>query len=372
MPATRTYYITMSTNHWPLMDEPLRPAWADPYTDDHGTKEWLFPDPAPAANFDSGLFHNIGVSPSGLSPEYTANASSRQLPGSDALPSPDLANPYQAAVPAPGGKSNFRLEPGANITTQLAPAPVAVKAETRLRNQYHTAGVPPVSPLLSAELQQAAVTPPQAGDRTTRKRPRRKTLDDVEAALIEKDDALLTEEELTIKKKAQNRLAQRAFRERKETKLKELETRLLHSETERQMLLEQLEQIRSLFVLVHTQNERLRMSHNGGLDQEPLVSFPRTQKAFVEHMTKGKAHKVSGDTMNKVYDEPLKPGLKMLGVGAVWDYLQIKREEEKYEDIDMLEVMDLLKGSELCHGFGPAYLLLFVDSTLEQVAAKYS
>lgn len=68
--------------------------------------------------------------------------------------------------------------------------------------------------------------------------------------MIARDDSELTEEELQMKRKAQNRAAQRAFRERKESKLKELEAKLLASEEERQKLLDELEQIKSKIFLL--------------------------------------------------------------------------------------------------------------------------
>ena len=75
-------------------------------------------------------------------------------------------------------------------------------------------------------------------------------MDEKDAALIARDDSELTEEELQMKRKAQNRAAQRAFRERKESKLKELEAKLLASEEERQKLLDELEQIKSKIFLL--------------------------------------------------------------------------------------------------------------------------
>lgn len=71
--------------------------------------------------------------------------------------------------------------------------------------------------------------------------------------------------------------------------------------------------------------------------------------------------------MNKVYDEPEKPGNKVLAVGAVWDFLQIKAEEDGYEGIDMFDVMQTLRGKETCHGYGPAYKLDYVMEALEKV-----
>lgn len=203
------------------------------------------------------------------------------------------------------------------------------------------------------------------------KRQRGKVLNEKEAELIEKDDSLLTEDELVIKRKAQNRLAQRAFRERKETKLKELELKLLESEVERQRLLEVLEEIKLQFISVKTENDVLR-SNTGHRNNAPnsKFTFPQSQEAFVEEMMSGQNHVINNETVSKIYDEPQRPGQKVLAVGAVWDYLLLKIEEEEYENIDMMDVMSCLKGNEVCHGYGPAYPLSTVDEALKRVAAQ--
>ncbi|SGZ57640.1 CIC11C00000005168 [Sungouiella intermedia] len=211
-----------------------------------------------------------------------------------------------------------------------------------------------------------------------KKRPKAKKqfLSEQEALLMEKDDSELNDHELTIKKKAQNRLAQRAFRERKEFKLTELENKLLQSEEERQKLLEKLDEIKLQFISIRTENRFLRNSADlssaalgyGVALENSLFVFPKSQEEFITNMVEGTGHNVNQDTINKVYDEPLNPGRKVLAIGAVWDYLQIKAEEEKYENVDMIEVMSLLKGNEACHGYGPAYPLELVESVLNQVA----
>lgn len=197
-------------------------------------------------------------------------------------------------------------------------------------------------------------------------------LDELEAELMEKDDEYLTEEQIAIKRKAQNRLAQRAFRERKEMKLKELEQKLLQSEDERQKLLEKLDDIKSKYISIQTENSLLRSTgepHAGGAQMnESRFDFPQSQKEFISKMVQGKGHEINPTTVNKVYDEPQNPGRKVLAIGAVWDYLQIKREEEEYENVDLVEAMQLLKGNEVCHGFGPAYPLDLVESVLRQLA----
>lgn len=207
---------------------------------------------------------------------------------------------------------------------------------------------------------------------------RGKLLNERELALMNTEDSLLNEEELAIKKKAQNRLAQRAFRERKETKLKELELMLLQSEEERQKLLEKLTEIKHQFNTLQTENQRLRWStqsqnpsgSTAGGDSSNFL-FPESQKDFVDEMVRGKTHDMTRAQVNKVYDLPQAPGRKVLGVGALWDYLLIKKEEEQFEKVDMMEVMQLLKGTEVCHGYGPAYPLDVVDNALVCVAERY-
>lgn len=206
------------------------------------------------------------------------------------------------------------------------------------------------------------------------KKSRAKLLDEKEQALMEKDDSELTEDELAIKKKAQNRLAQRAFRERKETKLKELENKLLQSEEERQKLLEKLDSIRLQYITVRTENNFLRSGESAAALPpasaaasltQPKFSFPKTQSEFINEMVGD--HPVDPETINKVYENPQNTGSKVLAVGAVWDYLQIKSENNGYENVDLAEVMQLLRGKERCHGYGPAYPLELVDQAINQI-----
>lgn len=209
---------------------------------------------------------------------------------------------------------------------------------------------------------------------------KKQLLDEQDAILMARDDSELNEEELAKKRKAQNRAAQRAFRERKETKLKDLEIKLLQSEDERQKLLQQLDQIRQHNLTMQTENQLLRSgndapSHHIGLYAEHAnrgankFTFPQNPREFVESLYAGTSHKIKDETYNKIYEEPDEPGKKVLAVGAVWDYLQIKAEQPEYEGkLDCYEVMLKLKGSEKCHGFGPAYPLELVDKAINDVA----
>lgn len=205
-------------------------------------------------------------------------------------------------------------------------------------------------------------------DKGKSKRQRTRILTEKEEAVMAKDDLQLTPEELKIKKKAHNRLAQRAFRERKKNELKDLEVKLLQSEEERQKLLKVLQDIRQSYPKLEENLLRTNGEAQPEANQEDArFSFPITQDDFINEMVDRAKHNVQDSTKNKVYDEPSKPGRKVLGVGAVWDYLQLKAEDYEYENVDMYEVMQLLKGNEVCHGYGPAYPFEKVEAALEQV-----
>lgn len=208
---------------------------------------------------------------------------------------------------------------------------------------------------------------------TKKAKSKRQLLDEQDAILIARDDSELTEDELQLKRKAQNRAAQRAFRERKETKLKELESKLLQSEDERQKLMDELDLIRKQNILILTENEILRSRKDGSgpvaneaAGNEDKFTFPRTQLDFIEAMVHGTVHNVQPDKINKVYVDS---GLKILAMGAVWDYLQIKTEELDldFDSLDITEVMNRLRGHEKCHGYGPAYPLDLVNQALSDV-----
>ncbi|ODV81635.1 uncharacterized protein CANTADRAFT_24503 [Suhomyces tanzawaensis NRRL Y-17324] len=196
---------------------------------------------------------------------------------------------------------------------------------------------------------------------------KKQLLDEQDAILIAKDDSELNYDELQLKRKAQNRAAQRAFRERKESKMKELEAKLMESDKERQKLMEKLEIITKQNMYILTENELLRSK---GPAEEPMedykFTFPHSQNEFI-HELAGK-HKFEPQHIRKVYDSPEHPGNKILALGAVWDYLQVKADEYSidYDGIDIPLIMSKLKGNERCHGFGPAYPLELVDRVIAE------
>lgn len=199
---------------------------------------------------------------------------------------------------------------------------------------------------------------------------KKRLLEEQDAILLSKDDSELNEEELQLKRKAQNRAAQRAFRERKENKLKNLEERLHKSEADKELLLEELEMIRKKNLAMQTENELLRSSETG----KSVVSvgptdfnFPKSERDFIHQILKDQQHNFYESEKNKVYDSP-DDGEKVLALGAAWDYLLYRADSENL-NLDVVEVMSKLKGHEKCHGYGPAYPISLLDRAIKECSS---
>ncbi|EJS43522.1 yap3p [Saccharomyces arboricola H-6] len=185
------------------------------------------------------------------------------------------------------------------------------------------------------------------------------------------------------KKKAQNRAAQKAFRERREARLKELQDKLLESEKNRQNLLKEIEELRKLNTEINAENRLLLRNGNEKAtkpsrdqtdDTEHIYSFPTKVEFFTsiafEDKPKDKSINLPKD--NKVLmkqnahyvDEARK---QVLTVPATWEYLY-KLSEDR--DFDVTYVMSKLQGQECCHTHGPAYQRTVIDFLVEEAASN--
>lgn len=196
-------------------------------------------------------------------------------------------------------------------------------------------------------------------DNKGKKKTKKQLLEEQDAILLATDDSQLTEDQLQAKKKAQNRAAQRAFRERKETKMKELEMKLNQSESDKQRLMEELEAVRKKTFTIQTENELLRTR---GSPSEIEFEFPKNEDDFISQILDGSNHQFNPENKDKVYPSP-DNGKKVLALGAVWDYLLYRSDVDNLE-IDVVEVMNKLKGNEKCHGYGPAYPVELIDQVI--------
>lgn len=233
----------------------------------------------------------------------------------------------------------------------------------------------PVEPVFDSSKQHIFPSPQSTEDVSDGKRKsKRQMANEEDARLIARDDLELNEKELAAKRKAQNRQAQRAFRERKETRLKELEAKLVQLEEEKQRLMDQIECMLEHNKSIASENESLRLhrplvlpeSMTGAAPVAPThqrFQFPLSQDQFIDGLVGGTEHKVKMDHINRVYTLPDTQD-KLMAIGAVWDYLLARLEEAgiELETDDIQAIMQSLKGHERCHGFGPAYPVSDVDA----------
>lgn len=178
------------------------------------------------------------------------------------------------------------------------------------------------------------------------------------------------ENALREKKKAQNRAAQKAFRERREARVKELEARLKESEADRKALAEQLELLKRQNLMVENENRLLQQSGKQR-DQEMTnsasvhtYSFP-TQRQFFDSLTENKHGSFTTDE-DRYLDNT---GNEVLPLSAAWEYLH---ELSTHKNFDIYEVMKVLKGSEVCHGHGAAYPKALIDQAIQLTGAGWS
>ncbi|KAG0656602.1 hypothetical protein C6P45_002641 [Maudiozyma exigua] len=181
------------------------------------------------------------------------------------------------------------------------------------------------------------------------------------------------------KKKAQNRAAQKAFRERKIARMKELQDSLNASEQIRLNLLHEIEQLKLLNTEINTENQFLRKqtesntyqglspptSINDDLGQliEPKsFSFP-TKETFFKTLMLDQF----GETfISEKFPEDLTyPGIQLLSVPATWEYLQkiIQRDDIEF---DMTMVMNNLKRNHVCTEEGPSYPIYLINQMIVQ------
>ncbi|CAG8007472.1 unnamed protein product [Penicillium salamii] len=177
------------------------------------------------------------------------------------------------------------------------------------------------------------------------------------------------------KRKAQNRAAQRAFRERKERHVKDLEDKVNNLETASDTLHADNERLKRELAKYTTENEILRATSNtnrahGNINEspEPTVTGPMRYSPtdfYTSLVPDGPAlprspqHRV---TVCQITGE------KLLDAGATWDLIQ-GHELFKRGQVDIANVTEILKGMAQCDGQGPAYKEGQVRRAIEESAA---
>ncbi|GKT96112.1 BZIP transcription factor [Colletotrichum tofieldiae] len=158
------------------------------------------------------------------------------------------------------------------------------------------------------------------------------------------------------RRKAQNRAAQRAFRERKERHVKDLEAKLANLEAEAQQKSTENERLKREMQKISTENEILRATssmngHHSSSSPEPRMTGPMhyNPKDFYSdllapHNNKTPSHRVAISS----------DGERLLAAGATWDFI-ISHPLFKRGLVDVGDVSERLKNQARCDGQGPVF-----------------
>jgi AP-1-like factor len=170
------------------------------------------------------------------------------------------------------------------------------------------------------------------------------------------------------RRKAQNRAAQRAFRERKERHVKDLEAKLAGLEAAQQQSSIENERLKRDLQKISTENEILRATSqtgHGSISPEPATGplrFKPTDfysNVLQNHTNKSPSHRiVTSDD-----------GERLLAAGATWDFI-ISHELFKKGLVDIADVSERLKNCARCDGQGPVFSERSITSAIEQSVAS--
>lgn len=138
---------------------------------------------------------------------------------------------------------------------------------------------------------------------------------------------------------------QRAFRERKEKHLKDLETKLANLQQQSVSLDSENERLRKELAKIATENEILKATSAGSLDDDAFRVNP-------DHDTETAKRIEFGPLRTVVIDDS--SGEPLLNAGQTWDYIQA-HEMFRKGLVDVGDVCERLKKLARCHGQGPVF-----------------
>ncbi|KAL7796476.1 hypothetical protein V8C37DRAFT_346153 [Trichoderma ceciliae] len=195
------------------------------------------------------------------------------------------------------------------------------------------------------------------------------------------DDEIVTPAQ--CRRKAQNRAAQRAFRERKEKHVKDLESKLANLEAAQKEAANENERLRRDLHRISTENEILRatsamsqsrsqsqnpnQNQHGPHSPEPLTTGPMTYTPTDFYTNVLQGHNNKHPSHRIVTSD----GHRLLAAGAAWDYL-LAHPLYKRGLVDVSKVAEHLKRMAKCDGQGPVFSEGDVNQAIEQSVASGS
>lgn len=186
------------------------------------------------------------------------------------------------------------------------------------------------------------------------------------------DEQSMDTDDLELKRKAQNRAAQRAFRERKEQRVKELELKLKENQEFSDNLQAENEKLRKENTVLNTRNQVLmsslqnmsRVNRKKYDREDQKISFP--SRSF--HSTLGKGHEQVEEFSYMVYQAPAN-GETMLAAGAIWQKIMDGDLGDNGE-LDIEFIINHIKDKARCDGFGPVYSMSDVNEAIQLARIK--
>ncbi|UNI24203.1 hypothetical protein JDV02_009969 [Purpureocillium takamizusanense] len=182
------------------------------------------------------------------------------------------------------------------------------------------------------------------------------------------------------RRKAQNRAAQRAFRERKEKHVKDLETKLASLEAAQQEASVENERLKRDLQKMSTENEILRATSSMGAGHggqpsshhhspsPPITTAPMRynptdfySNVLQNHANKHPSHRITTSDQ----------GERLLAAGATWDYI-IATDLFKRGLVDVGGVSEHLKDCARCDGQGPVFAESDILRAIEHSVASGS
>ncbi|KAF3768508.1 basic-leucine zipper transcription factor nucleus DNA binding regulation of transcription, DNA-dependent [Cryphonectria parasitica EP155] len=177
------------------------------------------------------------------------------------------------------------------------------------------------------------------------------------------------------KRKVQNRNAQRAFRERKERHVKDLETKVADLEQAKYEKTTENEKLKKDLQKANTENEILRAtaaaappvanpvySGYGYPDFGPTTTGPMHYnptdfytRLLANHPGKRPSHRIRTTS----------DGVRLYGAGATWEYI-IGHELYKQGLVDVGDISNRLRYKAVCDGQGPAFDEKTINDAIEQ------
>ncbi|PYH40975.1 putative bZIP transcription factor (Fcr3) [Aspergillus saccharolyticus JOP 1030-1] len=179
------------------------------------------------------------------------------------------------------------------------------------------------------------------------------------------------------KRKAQNRAAQRAFRERKERHVRELEEKVNNLEQESNTLMADNERLKRELARFTTENEILKAtsgsfrssSQQHSMNSEPTTTGP-LQYSPTDFNPNPKSASGELPPRHRVTTCQV-TGERLLDAGATWEYIQ-SHELFKRGSLNIADVYQRLKGAAQCDGTGPAFRESEVRKAIEESSAACS